>query len=62
MIERQFPAFHLEDKVTLGARGIDRPPIRFTYARRVKGRKSVVPSTELVAKEGQMSLLSGLGG
>lgn len=53
---------HPQDKVTLGTGGIDRPPIRFSYARQVKGRKSVVPSAESAAEEGQMSLLSGLGG
>ena len=34
LIQHQFPAFHLEDKVSLGAEGIEKPPIRFTYARR----------------------------
>ena len=33
-IQQQLPFFHLEDKVTLRAKGIDRTPIRFTYSRR----------------------------
>ena len=36
LIASQFPDFHLEDKVSFAPRGIDRPPIRFTYARRKK--------------------------
>ena len=40
MIQTQFPDFHLEDKVKVWAGGNDRPPIRFTYARR-KGRNEV---------------------
>ena len=34
LIEKQFPAFHLKDKVNLALGGNDRPPIRFTYSRR----------------------------
>ena len=34
IITKQFPDFHLEDKVSLGTGGIDRPPIRITYSRR----------------------------
>lgn len=33
-IQHQFPWFHLEDKVRVWAGGNDKPPIRFTYARR----------------------------
>ncbi|PON55153.1 Chromo domain-like [Parasponia andersonii] len=36
MVQHQFPTFHLEDKVTLLARGIDKPLICFTYARCAK--------------------------
>ena len=34
LIQNQFPSFHLESKVTLGARGINKPPIYVTYSRR----------------------------
>ena len=34
VIQDQFPAFHLEDKVKLLAGGIDRPPLTYVYARR----------------------------
>ena len=36
VIQKQFPAFHLEDKVILAPRGNDRPPIRMVYSRRNK--------------------------
>ena len=39
MIAKQFPDFPLEDKVTLVPGGIDKPPIRYTYARRNKRSK-----------------------
>ena len=34
VIQHQFPAFHLEYKVTLTPTGNVRPPICFTYSRR----------------------------
>ena len=36
MIQRQFPAFHIEDKMTLAPGGNVRPPIHFTFSRRIK--------------------------
>lgn len=39
-VRLQFPSFHLEDKVDFRAASNDRPPIRFTYARRKKGFES----------------------
>ena len=36
LVQNQFPAFHLEDKVKVWAAGNDRPPVRFTYSRRKK--------------------------
>lgn len=36
VLQEQFPAFNLKDKVTLWTRGNDKPPIRFTYVRRAK--------------------------
>lgn len=38
LLQQQFPDFHLEDKVTRWGRGSDRPPIRYTYARRNRQR------------------------
>ena len=40
VIQRQFPAFHLEDKVNLAPGGNVRPPIQFTYSRRGKKSKN----------------------
>ena len=36
LIAKQFPDFHLEDKVSFEPGGNDRPLIRFTYSRRKK--------------------------
>lgn len=36
VLQKQFPAFNLKDKVTLWTRGNDKPPIRLTYVRRAK--------------------------
>ena len=46
LIQEQFPAFHLGDKVPPQPRGIVRPPIHFTYARR-KGHKT--PKTDVAS-------------
>ncbi|KAL2505897.1 Chromo domain-containing protein [Abeliophyllum distichum] len=35
-INQQFPFFHLEDKVNLEGRGIDRPQITATYRKRTR--------------------------
>ena len=40
MIQQQFPAFHLEDKVKVWAGGNVRPQVRFTYHRR-KGKSGI---------------------
>ena len=42
LIQNQFPSFHLEDKVTVRAGGIDKPPIQFTYSRRRKHERLVM--------------------
>ena len=55
-IQQQFPHFHLEDKVRLLAGGIDKPPIRYTYARRSRGhgqRSRMAECANLVKESGQ---------
>ena len=42
LIQNQFPSFHLEDKVTVQAGGIDKPPIQFTYSRRRKHERHMM--------------------
>nr|CAN79493.1 hypothetical protein VITISV_033374 [Vitis vinifera] len=38
-IQNQFPEFHLVDKVVVWEEGNDKPPVRFTYARRAKNNQ-----------------------
>lgn len=48
MIQREFPRFHLEDKVTLQLGGIVRPLIVNTYKRRgIKGKEKVEGTNKL---------------
>lgn len=37
VVNGQFPQFHLEEKVRLWGGSNDKPPVRFTYARRTRG-------------------------
>lgn len=48
-IDTQFPHFHLEDKVRLWGGGNDKPPVRFTYARRKRHQPRSATETKEMA-------------
>ena len=46
LIQHQFPSLHLEDKVAVGAGGLDKPPIHLTYTRKKRHARNVTPQNE----------------